>query len=413
MELLKLSVIPVMSLGVILTVFAYYAIYNGMTREVELSLAGIARTLPNTYRLTYDGDFQVENGMLSVGNVTLENNIRLIDVIKEENHVDATIYCGIRRATTSLVDTSGNRLVGTMAIPEVSERVIKDGEEYFSSNTPVNNTAYFAYYIPIYNEKSEIIGMSVAGKPRSEVIHVVRMYAFNVIAICTMATMIVIFFAYKASGNMLSVITGIMTFLQNIDNGYMDRDMDEIVLKRNDELGQIGECAVRLRKDLVSMISNDPLTGLLNRRAGISILKEWREQYEGNDKKVFSICIADIDFFKAINDSYGHNCGDKILAELSTLLYPDTEKECFVSRWGGEEFLIGCRVSQDLMQQYIKRIQEKIRNHKFFYEKEVITLSLTFGITEYQLDKDMDENIRRGDMLLYWGKENGRDQIVN
>ena len=88
-------------------------------------------------------------------------------------------------------------------------------------------------------------------------------------------------------------------------------------------------------QELYKEAGTDPLTGLPNRRALLNVIEEYRTTNPGAS---FAIAIADIDFFKKVNDTYGHNCGDYTLKELSRLFLTSGAGKYTLCRWGGEEF---------------------------------------------------------------------------
>lgn len=155
--------------------------------------------------------------------------------------------------------------------------------------------------------------------------------------------------------------------------------------------------------------SQDALTGLYNRGKVMEILHDL-----SNKGELFSICICDIDFFKKVNDNYGHCAGDKVLqslAETFKALMPDNEG--YVARWGGEEFfLIFLGLSGEEALEKLFFIQDKIRESSVDYEGQKIKINLTYGLTEYSHTKPLDDNIKEADHKLYCGKKKGRDIVV-
>ena len=165
---------------------------------------------------------------------------------------------------------------------------------------------------------------------------------------------------------------------------------------------------ISYNNQLRKQASVDALTSLYNRRSTMEIVNDIVLQ-----RRVMSICIADIDFFKKINDSYGHDFGDTVLVAISEVLKKQTEDYGFVARWGGEEFLI---VFADLNgdDAYIKLsgIRDAVKDLTLTHGKEEVKLKMTYGLTEYDYSKSFEDNIKDADEKLYLGKQNGRDMIV-
>ncbi len=159
---------------------------------------------------------------------------------------------------------------------------------------------------------------------------------------------------------------------------------------------------IREAEILINYANTDPLTGLNNRRKLESLY------YEVNSKPVTTI-IMDIDYFKKINDKYGHSTGDLVLIDLAKLITKQFN-DCFISRWGGEEFLI---MSHSLnTDQVIKKLDDfykVIRNHTFLSE---INITVSAGITTSKKFDDLADIVRVADQGLYFSKENGRDKYT-
>ncbi len=165
--------------------------------------------------------------------------------------------------------------------------------------------------------------------------------------------------------------------------------------------------------NLKRMANVDPLTGLKNRRCMMNFLKE-NVEYE-NPAKVEKavIVIGDIDFFKRFNDHYGHACGDEVLTQLAALFMDYMEGKGEVARWGGEEFLLvftDCSLEQGI--EYMENLIHRIRLMDIRYGGEVLHVTMTFGISEYDPDRTIDAIINNADKKLYFGKQNGRNRVV-
>ncbi len=167
---------------------------------------------------------------------------------------------------------------------------------------------------------------------------------------------------------------------------------------------------IEYNKMLKEKASRDPLTGLLNRGAAMERLVTLASRL---NNECFSICICDIDFFKKVNDTYGHNMGDQVLIKIGDVLKQQMKGIGAAARWGGEEFLlIFPRVNGDDALQIVYDIQSKIRNIRIPCENGIITVTMTFGLTEYDFNAELDYNIKEADNKLYIGKDSGRNKVV-
>lgn len=165
-------------------------------------------------------------------------------------------------------------------------------------------------------------------------------------------------------------------------------------------------------RKLIELVSLDTLTQLPNRRSmheHLSILV-----YENNRTgKPFCIAIGDIDFFKRINDNYGHDAGDYILVTLSQFFQNTVKGRGKVARWGGEEFLF-CFEGMNVQQAYasLELLRLQIEKHNFQYKDQTLKVTMTFGLEEYSQITGVEATISKADHKLYTGKNNGRNQIV-
>jgi len=169
-----------------------------------------------------------------------------------------------------------------------------------------------------------------------------------------------------------------------------------------------------LKRELEDAIYNlDPLTGTSSR---IGMLTKLREQQELVKRKVLSCCIAmmDLDLFKAVNDTYGHRVGDKVLTAIaqhtSTRMRPYDK----MFRYGGEEFLI-CLPDADLAIGYgiIERLQKELASLSHEVEGGgTVSVTVSFGLALLDPDVPVEQSIDRADKALYSAKASGRNRTV-
>ena len=164
-----------------------------------------------------------------------------------------------------------------------------------------------------------------------------------------------------------------------------------------------------LSEDLNFAANHDPLTRLYNRRYLVNQVNEWICKPE----KSFWIVLMDVDDFKAVNDTYGHDAGDEVLKAVAELFMDKMKTYGRVCRWGGEEFLfVFYGRNGDAAYDVLQEIYDEIHRLTVSYENEEIRITMTFGLEEYDKNDGMEMAIRRADEKLYQGKETGRDKIV-
>jgi len=156
----------------------------------------------------------------------------------------------------------------------------------------------------------------------------------------------------------------------------------------------------------------DLLTGLPNRRGIQSVLNAQHDLFLRKGTS-FSLVLTDLDHFKQINDTYGHDCGDYVLKEVARLLKERLRQYDAVSRWGGEEFLF---LFPDTRAKDAAGVAEAIRrsieSHRFTFNDRPIYVTMTFGVAEHLENNSIDGTIKNADDALYQGKERGRNRVV-
>lgn len=170
---------------------------------------------------------------------------------------------------------------------------------------------------------------------------------------------------------------------------------------------------LRLMKRLNRLAVTDPMTGLFNRRRFNRALREQWEQAERYSENL-SLLIIDIDFFKKINDTYGHSAGDEVIKEVSNTILKITRKVDIVSRIGGEEFAVLLpRISRESGLATAERIRRAVKKGMIRAGSGNISVTVSVGVASYPGDWPSVEELMKGaDDALYRAKETGRDRCV-
>ena len=156
-------------------------------------------------------------------------------------------------------------------------------------------------------------------------------------------------------------------------------------------------------------MSHDKLTGLPNRYFFSNYVKEIKRD---NGLRNRWIAISDIDDFKNINDSFGHNCGDYVLSTISDLFSQQDDVLC--CRWGGEEFIFVSpyRADNDWGYMYLDKLRKEVENYEFSYNGNRFHVTITIGMAKYEEDMTTDNWISTADKKLYEGKQTGKNKVV-
>jgi diguanylate cyclase (GGDEF)-like protein len=161
-------------------------------------------------------------------------------------------------------------------------------------------------------------------------------------------------------------------------------------------------------KALEEMIITDFLTKIFNRQKVEKDINVEVSRYT-RYKRPLSIILLDIDKFKSINDTYGHNAGDSVLINLASIIKTNVRKIDLPGRWGGEEFMILCPET-DIhgAVTLAENLRQKIEAHTFEIDRKVTS---SFGVAQFKEGELAKDFIRRADDALYLAKENGRNRV--
>lgn len=151
----------------------------------------------------------------------------------------------------------------------------------------------------------------------------------------------------------------------------------------------------------------DPLTGLLNRRAALDVVSEFALR---NSLAGTALVVMDIDHFKQVNDTYGHEVGDEVLKSVATLVQQIVREGDAAVRWGGEEIVVICpKTNADGAYRVAEKLRTQIKQLRFSNPELVITAS--FGVANIRQGESFSQALGRADEALYEAKKSGRDQI--
>ncbi len=176
------------------------------------------------------------------------------------------------------------------------------------------------------------------------------------------------------------------------------------------------ETSLEKQKATLEGISSvDPLTGLRNRRSMLGFIEDALQ--EAKSKGVlFSLAIGDIDNFKMVNDTYGHNIGDDVLIMVSNTIKDNLPENATLCRWGGEEFLLLIKSPESVAVPQVDSIRDAITKQSIKVElpdKDIdLSVTMTFGVSQYIYGFDINKVIACADDYLYKGKAFGKNRVV-
>jgi diguanylate cyclase (GGDEF)-like protein len=183
--------------------------------------------------------------------------------------------------------------------------------------------------------------------------------------------------------------------------------LQEALEERERELLEVNE---RLRY----MSQTDGLTGLDNRRHLNERIEEMFQHAERLNEP-FSLVMCDLDKFKSVNDTYGHQAGDEVLKQLARILKDEAREIDRVGRYGGEEFMLLLPGTVlDAAVTFAERVRKRIERHTFTFDGGTLTRTSSFGVSGWPHPKidQSDALVRTADDALYVAKETGRNKVV-
>ncbi|MCQ2575966.1 MAG: GGDEF domain-containing protein [Treponema sp.] len=155
--------------------------------------------------------------------------------------------------------------------------------------------------------------------------------------------------------------------------------------------------------ELEFLSNHDPLTKLYNRRSMLKLIQEM---------PVYTLIMFDIDDFKKLNDTYGHEAGDLVLTEISKRIKSDLPENAAFSRWGGEEFLIAIPEQTDTVILCASKICETISKTPVLIDETPVKVTITGGVSFSNVNTDFKKTLSLADKLLYEGKNSGKNKMV-
>lgn len=161
-----------------------------------------------------------------------------------------------------------------------------------------------------------------------------------------------------------------------------------------------------IRKKMEASLVIDPLTGVYNRNIMTNITKD--NLFTFVRSKAISILMVDIDWFKKVNDTYGHDKGDIVLKAVTTVIQNCTRGGDYTIRWGGEEFIV---IMPNCIIQEASLVAERIRNNIIEYDNTVCPITVSVGVSEYD-NVNYENAIHQADKALYVAKQTGRNKVV-
>lgn len=296
-KILLIALLPLLVLGVAITVVSNKKINDAMTETISDGLRGTAIAVRTTFRKMNSEAYTLnENNELVKGDFNISQQLDLADDIKEASDIDVSIYYGDTRYMTSAKDASGQRVLGTLTDSTVLNTVLGQGQEYFTDNVLVSGLQYFGYYIPLFDfDTGETVGMVFAGMQKEIVEAQIRQITLIIVALAAVLMVVCAVLIIIIVGKMSKRLSIGVNALDEVAQGKLNFKFDEESLRQSDEVGEICRAIKKLEENLSDIIRNviEGSKSLLeasdNMRNRTSITSEHVEQME---KAVNEIAIG-------------------------------------------------------------------------------------------------------------------------
>lgn len=406
-------ILPVFFIGIVMAGISYILIKKNVYYEIRSGMENEAYTLANTYDVMYPGYYELVKAgnlmALKKGEHYLTNDF--IDNIKEDTGLEITIFYNDIRMITTLY-SNNKRITGSKMNSAIKKDVLENGYSKFYDDVRIEEERFFAYYLPVHNGSENIIGAICILKPANQIHSKFAKQIIPLIAMIIAGVVIITYLNYLYFGKLNKNFKHIRNFLGEVTGGNLKAEMNREALAREDEIGDVAKASVNMQRSLRNLIVKDSLTDLYNRRYCNQNLKNLSEQYIKTGEP-YTLAIADIDFFKKVNDTYGHTAGDEVLVSVAQIMKKSMAGKGFAARWGGEEFLLvytGCDMETTLT--YLEMLVEAIREMCVEYGDKVIKITISIGVATGNGDS-VDKVLCTADNRLYHAKKEGRDRVVS
>lgn len=247
---------PVVLLGLLSIFFMLTTVRSSMMEEIEEGLKGTAAATLAAYDQNTGDYMESSNGDIWKGSYNISRSESLVDRIKDNTGMDVTFFYGDRRIMTSALDSNGDRILNSPAGERIVEKVLQNGEEYFSNSVSLDGVMNYGYFMPVYQNGSddEIIGMVFVGTDKENKDAVVNGIIFGIGAAVCVAMILCIGVGLKLATSISHNIKKSIGIMGKVAEGDLTVWVDDKMLKRKDEIGDLSRVTVKLKDTLKGIL---------------------------------------------------------------------------------------------------------------------------------------------------------------
>ena len=247
---------PEVLLGLLSIFFMLTTVRSSMMEEIEEGLKGTAAATLAAYDQNTGDYMESSNGDIWKGSYNISRSESLVDRIRDNTGMDVTFFYGDRRIMTSAVDSNGDRILNSPAGDRIVEKVLQNGEEYFSSAVSLDGVMNYGYFMPVYQNGSddEIIGMVFVGTDKENKDAVVNGIIFGIGAAVCVAMILCIGVGLKLATSISHNIKKSISIMGKVAEGDLTVWVDDKMLRRKDEIGDLSRVTVKLKDTLKGIL---------------------------------------------------------------------------------------------------------------------------------------------------------------
>lgn len=255
-KILSMTIGPVVLLGLLSIFFMLTTVRSSMMDEIEEGLKGTAAATLAAYDQNTGDYMESSNGDIWKGSYNISRSESLVDRIRDNTGMDVTFFYGDRRIMTSALDSNGDRILNSPAGDRIVEKVLQNGEEYFSSAVSLDGVMNYGYFMPVYQNGSddEIIGMVFVGTDKENKDAVVNGIIFGIGAAVCVAMILCIGVGLKLATSISHNIKKSISIMGKVAEGDLTVWVDDKMLKRKDEIGDLSRVTVKLKDTLKGIL---------------------------------------------------------------------------------------------------------------------------------------------------------------
>lgn len=254
-KIMLLAITPVLIMCIVAVLINNTVIKNKMLNDAKSELRAVAESVLAAYDQNMGDYFVNSSGDLWKGSYNVSLSNKLIDDLASKTGIDITFFYGDRRLVTSLIDSNGERIVGSLAGEFLVKNVLTDGNDVFTNRVSVDGVMYYGYYIPVYqNNSDEIIGMIFAGMPVSEVQKSLNVIAFVFIGAIAVIMIISVILCAIISNSISNSIHDSVQVVEALSKGNLGVRINSKYLDRADEVGTIANSTKVLTDNMRDII---------------------------------------------------------------------------------------------------------------------------------------------------------------